>query len=277
MMTASINDINYLLPNEILGETFLHLNANDMLAFGGVCKRWNVITNDNSFLWDKLDLRALFPTLTFTMIDKAAWKKVVHDVGLGLWIEDEPSIKMRMAVIALNKLCSSNKDVKGVTILTMPKFLHPQIWCAFTNADQRFLFKSKNALPVIEANDWAKNAIQDEIIEETHRIIIPNTVLAKSRNKTVDEEDAFIKQLTGFEKSNALQLITNVMMHKLLFNTKLLEDSSLISCVRCIEKTNRGSYTTISGFDISGDRFTVQDTFRNSAEAFIGIIPVCKV
>lgn len=189
-----------------MGAIIMHLDANAISAFGCVCQRWRALVNEESYLWNGFDLTKLFPSLKG--IDGASWKKHIDVEKLQLDLNNEPNLKIRTTILAVNKLLSFAKsnDTCTISIVTIPKGLCMMTFDKLSKSPE--LIKEGNQ-PIFEPDipgDLLEH-FKDHIVEEPYRVVL------RVPNQECDQ--AVIA--SGCEAANPLEILTHVVMKQVQF------------------------------------------------------------
>jgi hypothetical protein len=201
--------------DEIMLMCFSYLSPKDLGLASGVCKRWNHLGKD-TVLWNAIDLKQHFPKLE--IIDENFWKNYVQLDKFELDVSDIAPLNNREIIPLLYKFPYSQIEAdEGMTILTMPRGL-------FSRKLQRVakaLAKANEPIFEIISHNIELD-LKNYVIEKTRRVLISNSVINGSRNKSALDQVKLIHkfkcQIPGALEITTLLVMTYFFSKKRLYN-----------------------------------------------------------
>ncbi|MBS0620647.1 MAG: F-box protein [Verrucomicrobia bacterium] len=186
------------LPNELLQRIFSYLPFVDQSRVALVCKKW--LPNVREAAWKKV-----------TLIDPSVWEKNVNLQGHSLSFEglEFPSREI-LEPVALDLTRHVERD-QGVSIFPIPKGL--AFFKLLTIAEEK---------SVRPKYIWRRvmRGISNIETERPYVIVVSNSVLKGSREKTYEERDALIQSM-GYEVPSTTELLMGMVFHYMMYSKRL--------------------------------------------------------
>jgi hypothetical protein len=252
------------LPVEVITEVFRFLFPRDVVQVSYVCRGFYVAASDetSASVWKTYDVKKLFPKLS--IIDRGVWERHVDLSRWGLSFEAAAPCPNRKLILNLPRLFASLnvEGGAGITLLVMPQGLTFNKLVEINPAAFEYIW------------DRIPEVLGEIFVERTYQVVITNSVLEESRNKSVSQQQALVEKLDckmpRVLEVSALVILTFISSSA-LSPTRLYNDSPW-TYTRCIEKLDGysivvGSFTS-EGFDVHDNNFDNVDYGVGAVQKF---------
>lgn len=208
------------VPDELACQIFTSFTPQDLAGrISQVCQRWHRIAFDEK-LWDKFDVRQIFPSQKIEIFDVGFWKQ--FDLkAIGLDVDDIAPMDNRAVIPQLAGIFAKMKmhqleteDGRGISILTLPKGLtidRLMVVAALAKKKIDFHFEEETL-----------KMLRESPVEKTCRIVITNGILSRSKKCSLYMQSDLLTLLSAGKPDGieacTLAVATRIARKRRLFN-----------------------------------------------------------
>lgn len=199
------------LPNELLDAVLSRLPALDLLRSCWVNKRFFQLGSSRS-LWKTFDLHHAFSDFKVSVFDKKDWEVHADFQKLKLADEDISPIDTARAVREMAQLILRLKENEvsieqdaGFTVMTLPKKLSRSFLTSFARDPKQ----GNKAGGFGWIDPKIEQVLQSMTVSKSYQLIITNSILNNSRDKTAEDQDKLLKKI-GCTRPGVLEVASLV-------------------------------------------------------------------
>ena len=266
----------FFLPNELIAHCLSFLHHRDLVKTRLVCWDWRDLSDEEI---EKRDPKELFPKLT--ILDGNVWKMHINMENYGLEVDDTKPPSKRQIIVVMKELFAKLKIERnaGITLLAVPKGYS----LAIAEESARAPLEG-NSTGIRFITDEIKAQLGEEKVKKTYYVAITNSVLENSRNISIEQQEALVKEymceIPPYLSLVALNLLTCITSSAA--SPIYLYDNSTYSrgkeAVRFIDTTVKFKYdyfnTIVGDFTTAG--LYVFDKFQSYELNKIGVAALRK-
>ncbi|MBS0621118.1 MAG: F-box protein [Verrucomicrobia bacterium] len=206
---------------------FSFLPFSDLFRSAQVCKAWRA----NACA---VGLRR------FTVITPSVWEYNFNLQERGLSFEGFLAPQDGVLLLAAANLKSCVDEDQGVSIVAIPKGL---------SLVRLLAIAEKAKVPIERIVNEIISAIGNVTTERAYMIVVSNSVLKESRNKTIEARDTLVQGM-GYEVPSTVELLAVIIFHYIMYSKRLL-NHELCTWSQTSDSTDQQRFS-VGDFGVSG-------------------------